>query len=72
MSRMIPHTIPLMGPLSLESARELMLLLREPRLEARAAGGRAYYTGEDNPHEPDTPEAVSWDAGYRDERQQNS
>jgi hypothetical protein len=68
----LPHA-PFPGPLlSKESAAELMTLLREPRLEARAEGGRAYYTGADNPYPAGSPESVSWDAGYRDERQGNS
>lgn len=74
--RSVPHVVPLMGPLSQEAAQELLTLLREPRQEARAAGGRAYYEarigGGTNPFEPGTPEAISWRAGWDYEQGQNS
>lgn len=73
MPRTVRHTVPLMGPaLSLEAAKGLSILLREPRQEARGAGGRAYYEGGDNPFTAGTPEAINWQAGWDYERGQNS
>lgn len=76
MSRTTPHAIPLTGPaLSLESAKQLSILLREPRPEARREGIAAFHKPEGrdaNPYQQGTPEWVSWDAGWNDERQANS
>ena len=58
--------------LSREAACYLMTLLREPREEARAEGGRAFYQGGTCPYEQGTPEAISWRAGYDYEQEQNS
>lgn len=72
MSRVTPHAVPLIGLLSRESAEELRSLLREPRLEARAEGGRAFYKGGTNPFDAGTPEAIGWQAGWDYEQGQNS
>lgn len=64
-----------MNTLSKEAAAELMVLLREPRQEARAAGGRAYYEGKprhDNPHTESSPEYLEWDCGWNVESEENS
>ena len=58
--------------LSKEAAAYLMTLLREPREEARAEGGRAYYNGGTCPYEPGTPEAINWQAGWDYEHRENS
>lgn len=64
-----------MNALSKAAAAELMVLLREPRQEARAAGAQAYYQGKprhDNPHAESSPEAISWQAGWDYECAENS
>lgn len=66
----VPHAKPLGRALSLEGARQVTTLLRSPRPEARAEGYAS--EGGPNPYPPDSPEAVSWDAGARDAHQEHS
>jgi hypothetical protein len=73
--RPVPHTIPLMGPISQESIQDALALLRNPRDEARAEGGRAFYAPaarSENPYEAGTAEHLAWDTGWNFESQENS
>lgn len=72
--RTVPHAQPLSGVRTPEEGRKLMRLIQHPLPLVRAAGDLAYETGEDSPYldQPDSPEALNWNAGYRDARQRNS
>jgi hypothetical protein len=71
----VPHQVPLSRIRSERVVRHLHTLITEPRVAARRAGYDAFCQGESrasNPHAIDSPEWVSWDAGFQDGYQEAS